>query len=146
MKLCKVIKNRSNLQSFVSKSEFAENINRNILTSPLTSIVCKIPGKSLQKKRMSHNYKRNVNRKKLCFSDKVLKKSTKLLDSKERLQQLFVDTCTRPIEHILYVEKEYVNLYTKCWHADKEIRPHSYEIRKTLEHLISSLCPVVPFQ
>lgn len=96
---------------------------------------------------MSHNYKLNVNaRKRLCFSDKKLKKATKLLDSKERLQQLFQDTCTRPIEHILYVEKEYVNLYTKCWHADQEVRPHSYEIRKTIEHLISSVFPVVSFQ
>lgn len=117
-----------------------------MLTSPLTSIVCKMPGKSLQKKRMSHNYIRNVNRKKLCFTEKIFKKSTKLLDSKERLQQLFLDNCSRPIEHIVYVEKEYVNLYTKCWHADKEIRPHSYEIRKTIEHLISSVFPVVSFQ
>lgn len=112
-----------------------------MLTSPLTSIVCKMPGKSLQKKRMTHNYIRNINRKKLCYTDKVLKKSTNLLDSKERLQQLFLDTCTRPIEQVLNVEKEYVNLYTKCWHADKEMRPHSYEIHKTIEHLISSLFP-----
>lgn len=68
-----------------------------------------------------------------------------LFDSKEKLQQLFLDTCTRSIEQIFYVEKEYVNLYTKCWHADKEIRPHSYEIRKVIDHLISSLFPAAPF-
>lgn len=110
-----------------------------MLTSPLTSIVCKMPGKSLQKKRMAHNYMRNINRKKLCFTDKALKRSTNLLDFKERFQQMFLDTCTRPIEQILYVEKEYVNLYNNCWHADKEMRPHSFEIHKTIEHLISSL-------